>query len=91
MADSACLTGNAAACNAADNIILIGSAGENERLTNDELKSFKTEILVDVTVIDGDFAGAVLDTNASHRALSAAGAVEIRFAVVHYSLPPLKR
>ena len=90
VADGAGLAGNSAAAYATNDVEFAVRLGDCERLTNDELKSFKTEIFVNVTVVDGDFAGAVINTDAGYRALSAAGSVEIRFAVVHYSLPPLK-
>ena len=78
MANSACLTGNAAACNAADNIILIGSAGENERLTNDELECFKTEVIVNISVVNGNLSGTCIKTNTGNRTFSSACSVEIR-------------
>ena len=46
VADSACLTGEAAADNSRDNIELTGSAGNFEGLVDDELQRLKTEIFV---------------------------------------------
>ena len=47
MADSTGLTGNTAACNAANDVELLFGTGENERLTNDRLEGIKAEIIVD--------------------------------------------
>ncbi len=58
VADCACLTGNSAAAYAADDVKLLGCVCKSERLTYDELESFKTEIIVYVSVVDCDFAGA---------------------------------
>ena len=46
--DSACLTGDTAALNVADDIELTLGAGNGEGLIDDELESFETEILVNV-------------------------------------------
>ena len=57
--DSAGLAGNAAACNLCFNINLAQGTGGNQGLTNDELKGFKAEVIVNVSAIDGDHAGTV--------------------------------
>ena len=89
MTDSAGLTGYAAAGYGADDVELTGGAGQLHRLTNDELQGVKTEVIVDVTIVDGDFAGTVcVYANTSNGALSSTGAVEIRNRIVHYQLPP---
>ena len=41
MADSTGLTGNTAACNAANDVELLFGTGENERLTNDRLEGYQ--------------------------------------------------
>lgn len=41
VADSTGLTGNTAACNAANDVELLFGTGENERLTNDRLEGIK--------------------------------------------------
>ena len=56
MADSACLAGNTAACNAANDVELLFGTGENERLTNDRLEGIKAEIIVDITIVYRYFA-----------------------------------
>ena len=88
MADGACLSGHAAACNAANYVKLLVGLGQRKRLTNDELEGLKTEIIVDVAVVDGDFAGALIQSYAGNRAFSSACAVEIRCLIVHSVMPP---
>ena len=78
VADSACLAGDSAAADAANDVKLIGGAGKSERLTDDELESLKAEIIVYISAIDGDLAGAGINADSGNGALSAAGAVEIR-------------
>ena len=51
MSDSASLTCNAAACNSANNVELLNIISKSERLTNDELECFETEILVDASAV----------------------------------------
>ena len=75
---SACLAGDSAAADAANDVKLIGGAGKSERLTDDELESLKAEIIVYISVIDDDLAGAGINADSGNGALSAAGAVEIR-------------
>ena len=48
MADSACLTGDTAALNGADDIELTLGAGNGKGLIYDELEGLETEILVNV-------------------------------------------
>ena len=78
MADSACLTGDTAALNGADDIELTLGAGNGKGLIYDELESLETEILVNAALIYSDSAGAGNDAYSCHRALSSAGAVEVR-------------
>ena len=82
MADRACLTGYTAAVNAANDIELAGRFSKVEGLTNDELKGFKTEIIVYISVIDRDLARAGVYANARNGALSSSRAVEIRIRFV---------
>ena len=76
--DRACLTGDAAALYVGNDVVLAYGVGNAERLIDNELEGFKTEILVDVTTVDGDLAGTGIQTNAGDGALSSAGTVEIR-------------
>ena len=93
MADSTGLTGNAAAVNGSLDVDLADGAGGDQGLANDELKSFETEVVVNITAVDGDSTGAVGDqVNTSDRMLSASGTVHIgSFALIscHYCLPPI--
>ena len=90
VAQSAGLTGNAAAFNGGNDVDLAELLGSGERLTDDHLQGLETEILVDVAAVDGDGAGAVLEeVNAGDGGLSTAGAVQIRLlGLIHSSLPP---
>lgn len=54
MTDSARLTCNSAARNCADNVELADSIGKIKRLTNDKLKRFKTEVIVDISSVNGN-------------------------------------
>ena len=86
MADSACLTCEAAAGDGAFDIELTVCMGSFQRLTNDQLEGFETEIIIDCEVIDLDFAGSAREQSYScNRGLSSAGSVEICFLrLVHY-------
>ena len=90
MTDGAGLAGNAAAEDGNYNVEAAGGSGELQGLTDDELKGIETEIIVDVTVVDGDLTGSVgEEANSCDGGLSAAGAVEVRlFGLIHYPLPP---
>ena len=63
MTDCAGLAGNAAACNAANDVELAVGVGYVKGLTNEELEGFKAEIFVDVSVVDGDFTAACVNTD----------------------------
>ena len=52
--DGTGLAGEAAAANGNNYIVLIGSAEKLKGLTNDYLQGLKTEIAVDVLLVDGD-------------------------------------
>ena len=90
MTDGAGLTGHAAALDGADDVNLAEGIGGDQRLTNDQLQGFKAEVIVDVTAIDDDGAGAAfIDADARDGGLPSAGAVLILFlALVHSLLPP---
>ncbi len=66
MADCAGLTGNAAACNAADDVELAVGVSDIKRLTNKELESFKAKVIIDVSVINGDFAAACINADSCY-------------------------
>ena len=88
--DSAGLAGNAAASDGDNDVNLAQQIGGVQGLTDDQLQSLQTEVIVDVAAVDDDGTGAVLvDANAGHRGLTTAGAVKILLlALVHSSLPP---
>ena len=75
--DCTCLAGDTATGNVGDDVKLAGSAGYAEGLVNDELQGLETEVLIDGTAVDGDLAGAGVNTDTSDGLLSAAGAVEV--------------
>ena len=87
MTDGTCLAGYTAADNVANDVELAHVTGELQGLTDDELQGLETEVIVDVSLIDGDNAGTGINTNTSDGLLSSAGAVEIRFrtSVIHGS------
>ena len=55
--DRTSLTGNAAAANGADNVKFTSSVGNFKWLTNDQFEGIQTEVLVNVSVVDGNFTG----------------------------------
>ena len=87
---SAGLTGNAAAFDGGNDVDLAELLGGDQGLTDDHLQGLETKVIVDVTAVDGDGAGAVLEQmHAGDGGLSAAGAVEIRLLrLIHSSYPP---
>ena len=88
VADSASLAGNTAARNADDDIVLALQAQQDQRRTDDQLQGLQTEVVVDITIVDGDLAGAGVNANAGNGILTTTSAVEIRFGFVHVRLPP---
>ena len=68
------LAGRAAAVDVDVHVILFGKVRENQGRTDDHLEGFETEILVDVTLVDRDVAGAGEKTNARDGLLASAGA-----------------
>ena len=60
MTDSAGLAGNAAACDGDNNVNLAQHISGDQGLTDDQLQGLQTEVVVDLTAIDDDGAGAVL-------------------------------
>ena len=88
VADSASLAGNTAAGNADDDVILALEAQQDQRRADDQLQGLQTEVVVDVTVVDGDLASALVDAHAGNGILTTTSAVEIRFGFVHVRLPP---
>ena len=89
--DSAGLTGNAAACDGNNNINLTNQVGGDQGLTDDQLQGLQAKVIVDITAIDGDSAGAVLvNANTGNGGLTTASAVVIlSLAFVQYQLPPI--
>ena len=49
--DSASLTGNTAAGNADDDVILALQAQQDQRRTDDQLQGLQTEVVVDITIV----------------------------------------
>jgi len=64
MTDSASLTGNTAAGNADDDVVLALQAQQDQRRTDDQLQGLQTEVVVDITIVDGDLTGAGVNANA---------------------------
>ena len=78
VADSASLAGNTAAGDGDNDVNLAQQIQGGQGLTDDQLQGLQTEVIVDVTTVDDDGAGAVLvNTNTSDGRLTSAGAVLI--------------
>ena len=78
MTDSTSLAGEAAALNLDLDVELAFDTDALDGLLDDVLQGLHTEVVIQSTIVDGDDAGAAGDqTDASNRALSSAGAVEI--------------
>jgi len=78
VADGACLTGDTAAADVGNNVKLAGGFGHTERLVYDEFQRVQTKVLINALAIDGDAAGAGIQTNAGNGFLTSAGSVEVR-------------
>ena len=90
MTDRAGLTGDPAAGDVGNDIELARGAGDAEGLVDDELQGLEPEVIVNVAVVDGDLAGAGIESDARDGALSSAGSVEIGFSArIHSSIPDL--
>ena len=77
-----------------DNRAILKKAGfltRDPRMKERKKYGLKAKVIVDVTAVDGDGAGAVLvNANAGDAGLTTAGAVKILFlALVHTMLPPI--
>ena len=90
VAQSAGLAADAAALDGGDDVHLALVGGGHQGLADDHLEGLEAEVLLDVTAVDGDGAGAVgIDLDAGDGGLPAAGAVQIGFfGLVHVPLPP---
>ena len=88
MADCACLTGNAAACNGSNDVELLNGVCEGQGLTNDQLEGLQTEIIINGTAVYSDGAASGIYSNSCDRVLSSAGAIVIRLRIVPCSGPP---
>src|SRR5699024_2973800 len=88
VADGAGLAGNAAAGHADHHVELILDAQQDQRSADDQLQGLQAEVVVQITVVDGDLAGAGVHANAGNGILTTTSAVEIRFGFVHIRLPP---
>ena len=80
--DRAGLTGNASAGSGADDIEFAFRAGDGERLVDDELQRFKSEVVVDVEFIDGNRAGSGINADAGNGFFSSACINDSRFCSV---------
>ena len=60
VADGAGLSGNAAAGHAADDVKLLVGAGEGQGLTDDIFQGVQAKVIIDIAVVDGDLAGALV-------------------------------
>ena len=88
MADSASLAGSTAADNVNHDVELAIGVGQSQRAADHQLQGFQAEVIVDITIVDGNLAGAIVDADAGNGMLTTASAVEILFSFVHLLLPP---
>ncbi len=86
--DSTSLTCYTTTCNCADDIELLNCICKCEGLTNDELESLKTEVIVNASAVNCDRTAAGIYSYTSCRVLSSAGSVVVRFRFVHIQSPP---
>ena len=88
--DGAGLAGDPAAGDGGVDIDLAAEAYGLEGLTDDELKGVESEIIVEITAVDGDLAGAGgEEVDSRDGRLSSSGAVHIGLLrSIHYILPP---
>ncbi len=76
--DSAGLAGKATAANRSNDIKLANRIGYTEGLVDDELKGFKTEIVINVLAVYRDQTGTGIKADTGDGLLSSAGAVKVR-------------
>ena len=86
--DRARLTGHAAAGDVADNVKAIGKTCQLEGLTDDNLECVKTEVIVDLSVVDDNLACSLVKSDSGNGALSSACAIEKRCFIVRILYPP---
>ena len=75
MTDGAGLAGNAAACYAAHFVELLIGFGGNQGLTDNQLQSLQSKIVVDVSIVEGNLAGSLINSYAGNRSLSSTSSV----------------
>ena len=86
--DRAGLAGHAAALDIHKDIKLIRVLRENKRLANDRLKGLKSEIIIDITLVDRDLSGSRYEIHACDRAFPSSSSVKsIRS---QSSFPPIR-
>ena len=68
--DGTSLAGNAAACNGADDIKAASGFNQLQGLADDELQSLQAKVIVNIAAIDGDRAGAGVNTDTGNGILS---------------------
>ncbi len=90
MADSASLSGEAAALNGALHVELTGGARSLERLTAYHFQCLKAEVVIDSTIVYLDIAGAArIQTHTRNGGFPSARAVELSlFRCIHQLIPP---
>ena len=77
MADCSCLSGKTTTVYECDDVKLTSGLGYAEGLVNDELECLKTEILVNVLLVDGNSACAGNYANTGNALLSSTCTVEV--------------
>ena len=84
MADGASLPGYAAARNPAHDVKLALCASQGQGLADNILQGFQAEIVVNVTIVNGDLACALIYADSGYRAFPSASAVEIGYVLLSH-------
>ena len=61
MTDCTCLSADTTAGNVCFDVDFVNRVGLNQGLTNDELQSIQSEVIIDITAVDHDLASAARD------------------------------
>ena len=88
MTDCSGLTGQAAAFHVNHHVV-IANVGQVHGLTNGHLQGFKTEIIVDIALVDHDLSIAGHQTNAGNSLLATADSTVFSLCHISYSFPRL--
>ncbi len=89
MPDGTSLTGDAATVHRSDNIVVTDGVGEDEGLTDNELKCFQPKVRVNRLLVDDNAAGAGKQTHPRYRSFSATCSAKLNTSHALSSSPNL--